>query len=396
MRAARALTVLLLLAIAARAARAIPTEVRIPPDIQPLPVADVLALTPEMREWAHAQVPRTLPPVERLDLLVQRLQAVDGASLQYDPWFNASAAEAFAARRFNCLSFSHLLIAMARELGLDAYYVQALYRERYDREGDLVLLAGHVTVGWGSGPRRWMVEFGNDAELERAQVRQLDDRRALALHYANLGATDLRRGDTPMALRALVTAVGVDPGASGAWVNLGVALRRRGDFAGAEASYRRAIEVEPEMVPGYSNLYGLLRASGRTKEAKALVSDIMSLERRDPWLLLSMGDECMEAHDLAGAERLFKQSRRAAPRESAPMAALAALALAKGDQPGARKWLKRAEELDPREPRLVSLRAALGLPQPRPVHSASTQPSLRGTAVAEPAAPVPTPPPSPN
>ena len=393
MRAARALAGLALLVVATRAARAIPTEVRIPPDIQPLPVADVLALTPEMRAWAHAQVPRTLPPVERLDLLVQRLQAVDGAALQYDAWFNASAAEAFAARRFNCLSFSHLLIAMARELGLDAYYVQALYRERYDREGDLVLLAGHVTVGWGSGPRRWMVEFGNDAELERAQVRQLDDRRALALHYANVGATDLRRGDTPMALRALVTAVGVDPGASGAWVNLGVALRRRGDFTGAEAAYRRAIEVDAEMVPGYSNLYQLLRATGRSKEAKALVTDIMNLAHRDPWLLLAMGDQCMEARDFAGAERLFKESRHAAPRESAPTAALAALALAKGDQPRARKWLKRAEELDPREPRLVSIRAALGLPQPPPLHAASVAPGAKGTVAP---APSPTPPPSPD
>lgn len=393
MRVARSLAILGLLAVATRAAGAIPTEVRIPPDIEPLPVSDVLALTPEMREWAHAQVPRTLPPVERLDLLVQRLQAIDGAALQYDAWFTASAAEAFAARRFNCLSFSHLLIAMARELGLDAYYVQALYRERYDREGDLVLLAGHVTVGWGNGPRRWMVEFGNDAELERAQVRQLDDRRALALHYANLGATDLRRGDTPMALRALVTAVGVDPGASGAWVNLGVALRRRGDFKSAEAAYRRAIEVDPEMLPGYSNLYQLLRASGRAKEAKALVSDIMSLEHRDPWLLLSMGDECMEARDFAGAERLFKESRHAAPRESAPNAALAALALATGNQPRARKWLARAEQLDPREPRLVSIRAKLGLPQPPPLHTASGEVSLKGTVAP---APAPTPPPSPN
>ena len=391
MKAARTLSVLVLLVIATRTARAIPTEVRIPPDIQPLPVADVLALTPEMREWAHAQVPRTLPPVERLDLLVQRLQAVDGAALHYDAWFNASAAEAFAARRFNCLSFSHLLIAMARELGLDAYYVQALYRERYDREGDLVLLAGHVTVGWGTGPRRWMVEFGNDAELERAQVRQLDDRRALALHYANVGATDLRRGDTPMALRALVTAVDVDPGASGAWVNLGVALRRRGDFTGAEAAYRRAIDVDPEMVPGYSNLYQLLRATGRAREARALVSDIMGLAHRDPWLLLAMGDECMQARDFAGAERLFKESRHTAPREAAPTAALAALALAKGDQSRARKWLKRAEELDPHEPRLVSIRAALGLPQPRTVHAAGGEVSLKGTV-----SPAPSPPPSPN
>ena len=173
----------------------------LPPGVQAVPVEDVLALTPAMRAWVHAQVPATLPPIERLDLLVRRLQAPDGAAMRYDAWFTASAAEAFAAHRFNCLSFSHLLVAMAREVGLDAYYLEARYRQRYDREGDLVLLAGHITVGWGDGPRRWVVDFGNEARLEKTRVRRLDDRRALALHYANLGAADLRHGD-PRGVRA--------------------------------------------------------------------------------------------------------------------------------------------------------------------------------------------------
>ncbi|HXT20237.1 MAG TPA: tetratricopeptide repeat protein [Thermoanaerobaculia bacterium] len=365
----------------------------IPSDVEPLPVTDVLALTPEMRQWVHAQVPRVLTPVEQLDLLVRRLQAPDGAALRYDAWFTAGAAEAFTEHRFNCLSFSHLMIAMARELGLNAYYLEARYRERYDREGDLVLLAGHITVGWGDGPRRWVVDFGNQAKIERVRVQQLDDRRALALHYANLGAADLRRGDARTALRALATAVEVDPGAAGAWVNLGVALRRRGDYTAAEAAYRKSIEVDSQLVPGFANLYSLLRASGRTREAKELVGSIMRLPRKDPWLLLAMGDECLEAHDLAGAERLFRQARRQVPDEAAPAAALAAWALAKGDQKQARKWVDRAEEIDLREPRLFKVRAALGLAQPPPLQAGVAEPAAAVTVAPVPAA---SPPPSPN
>jgi Flp pilus assembly protein TadD len=367
--------------------------VPIPSDVEPLPVTDVLALTPEMRQWVHAQVPVVLSPIERLDLLVRRLQAVDGAALRYDAWFTASAADAFAQHRFNCLSFSHLLIAMARELGLDAYYLEARYRERYDREGDLVLLAGHITVGWGDGPRRWVVDFGNQAKVERVRVQQLDDRRALALHYANLGAADLRRGDARTALRALATAVEVDPGAAGAWVNLGVALRRRGDFAAAEAAYREAIEVDPQMVPGFANLYSLLRASGRTREAKELVAAIMRLPRKDPWLLLAMGDECLEARDFRGAERLFHQARRQVPGDAAPSAALAAWALAKGDEEAARKWIRRAEEIDVREPRLYKLRTALRMPQPPALQADVADPATTVTVAPVAAS---TPPPSPN
>jgi Flp pilus assembly protein TadD len=388
-RALRRPALLVIAAVAVpRLAAAVPTTVSLPPDVVPLAVEDVLALTPEMRQWVRAQVPRTMSPTEKLDMLVHRLQAIDGAALRYDAWFNASAAGTFAARRYNCLSFSHLLIAMARELGIEAYYLEARYRQRYDREGDLVLLAGHITAGWGNGPRRWIVEFGNEPKLETARVRQLDDRRALALHYSNLGATHLRRGDPGAALAALVTAVEVDPGAAGAWVNLGVALRRRGDFRGAEAAYRRAIEVDAEVVPGFANLYALLRATGRGKEASELVSEIIRLRTKDPWLLLAVGEECLRVGDVPCAERLFKQSRKGAPTESAPAAALATAALARGDTAKALKWLRRAEELNPGEPRLVALRAALGLPPPA-LRTSSVQPRVV-------APPPDSPPPAPN
>lgn len=362
-----AAVVALLAALAAQPAAGT-TRVALPSDVVPSPLVDVLALTPEMRAWVHREIPGSLAPVERLNLLVRKLQAKDGAGMRYDAWYTVSAAEAFATRRFNCLTFSHLVVAMARELGLDAYYVEARYRERYNREGDLVLLAGHVTVGWGEGLRGWAVEFGPERRLDTSQVYRIDDRRALALHYANLGATALRNGDPAAALADLATAVAVDPRAGAAWVNLGVALRRRGDPAAAEASYRRAILEDDDLMPGYANLYALLRNTGRTAETAALVAQILRLPNRDPWLLLAMGDECMSVRDLAGAERLFRQAHARARDEAAPAAAIAALALARGDEPLARKWLRRAEQRDPREPRLVTLRAALGLPPlPPPV-----------------------------
>ena len=61
----------LAVALIARSAGAVPTEVALPKDVQPLPVEDVLALTPEMREWVHAQVPATMTPTARLDTMTR-------------------------------------------------------------------------------------------------------------------------------------------------------------------------------------------------------------------------------------------------------------------------------------------------------------------------------------
>jgi tetratricopeptide (TPR) repeat protein len=374
---------LLLASLGADSAAATPT-VELPSDVVPTPVVDVLALTPEMRRWVHGEVPTTLAPIEQLDMLVRKLQAKDGAGMRYDAWYTVSAAEAFTTRRFNCLTFAHLVVALARELGLDAYYIEARYRERYNREGDLVLLASHVTVGWGEGVRGWAVEFGPQRRLDTSQVHRIDDRRALALHYANLGAIALRNGDPDAALADLATAVAVDPGSGAVWVNLGVALRRRGDTAGAEASYRRAIHEDDNLMPGYANLYALLRLTGRKAETAALVAEIIRMPNRDPWLLLAMGDECMTARDLAAAERLFRQANARARDEAAPAAAMAALALRQGDEPKARKWFRRAEQRDPREPRLARVRAALGLP-PLPPLVVDETARVRATQPAAPA-----------
>jgi len=352
------------LVVAASPARADLPPLPLPADVTPATVEDVLAVTPEMRAWAHREVPAAGSAPERLDALVRRLQASDGAGLVYDPWFTAGAAQTFAARRFNCLAFSHLVVALARELGLPAYYVEAHGSERYGREGDLLLLAGHVTVGWGEGIQRWVIEFGDEQRIDPHRFQRIDDRRALALHYTNVGASSLRAGDVPGALSALAAAVRVDPRAGAAWVNLGVALRRRGMLDRAEQAYRRAIAVEPEVLPAWANLHALLLATHRAGDAAHLLDQVSKRPHRDPWLLLAMGDECVSTGDLRTARRLYEQAHDVAPDEAAPRAALAALALKNGDDRGARRWLRRAEAIDPHEPRLAPVRRALNVPEP--------------------------------
>lgn len=357
------LLALLLVTLASTAARAVPSPA-LPPEVTPVPVQDVLAVTPEMREWARREIPSNGSATQRLDLLVRRLQASDGAGLVYDPWFTAGAAETFAAKRFNCLAFSHLVVAMARELGLKAYYLEARGSERYARDGDLLLLAGHVTVGWGEGPQRWAIEFGSEKGLDPHRLHPIDDRRALALHYANLGAAALRNGDGLAALGELATAVQVDEQAGAAWVNLGVALRRRGQVEEAEKAYRHAIQVEPEVLPGWANLYALLRSVGRDRDAASLLADVASRPHADPWLLLALGDGCLETGDVKGARRLYEQAHDIAPEEAAPNAALASWAVRAGDTRRALRFLHRAEAIDPHEPRLIPVRIALKLPPP--------------------------------
>jgi tetratricopeptide (TPR) repeat protein len=330
----------------------------IPPDVVPVAISDPRALTPEIRQWVIERVPRLGTPVERLERLIAVL-STHQPELRYDPLFTAGATEVLATGRFNCVGYAHLIVALSREIGLETYYVEVRRSDRYRREGDLVLHAGHLAAAWGPAHDRRTVELEVARGIDYASGVRASDERAVALHYTNLGGEALIRGDVPAALSILATAIDVDPTAAGAWVNLGVALRRGGDNARAEAAYRQAIAVEPRAVAAYDNLYSLLQRVGRPDAADELLEIVTRRAGANPWLLLSVGDSCLRAGDLEGARRFYRRAHSLARSEAAPSAALAAWALAVGDAKEAERWLKRAETLDPEEPRLVALRARL-------------------------------------
>ena len=338
-----------------------PPAVPLPADVAPAPLVEALAVTPEMSSWVRERVPATMPSAERFDRLLEVIQAEHtGLALRYDAAATISAAEVFATRRFNCLAFAHLLVALGREVGLDLYYVEASGVERYRRDGDLVVLSAHVTVGWDEGPLRRVVDMVYGPRFDPRTGRRIPDRDALALHHVNLGAFLLRDGDLRAALPHLLAAVELAPHRATPWLDLGVALRRRGQLDAAEAAYRRAIAAEPEATGPYDNLYGLLVMRGRHDAAAELMAVLERGGKRNPWLLLSLGDTLLAAGDREGSLRFYRRALNAAPEEAAPAAALAAWYLGRGDEGRARRWWRRAAERDPTEPRLEPLARRLG------------------------------------
>ena len=120
----------------------------VPPGVAPAPPVKPLAVTPEMRAWVRERVGRAGAAEGRVDRLLRALQAPE-VGLRYDPFASRTAADVFADRRFNCLAFAHLFVALAREVGVEAYYLEVPRAERYRRAGDLVLHSGHVAAAWG-------------------------------------------------------------------------------------------------------------------------------------------------------------------------------------------------------------------------------------------------------
>src|SRR4051812_22036495 len=257
----------------------------------PASVVVPFEVTDEMRTWVHSQVPDSGSPEQRLELLLTAIVNPDGLGLTYEGGTTNTAREAFAARKANCLGFTSLFVGLARELAIPAFYLGVDDVERFERDGDLLVISGHVSAGFAvSGGKIKILEFTNAPKADYRHIRRVEDLTAVALYHANHGAELLRAGRLEEALPWLRKGVAIDPDLGDAWVDLGVGLRRAGDLDGAEAAYRRALEVNPQGASAYQNLAVLLRLRGHAKEADDLMALSTRASGQNPFSYLALGD----------------------------------------------------------------------------------------------------------
>jgi Flp pilus assembly protein TadD len=359
----------LLLGAALIAAAGCASTAGAPPDVERLlrsrgidPATLVVphAITDEMRDWVHRQVPDETPKDQRLARLLSSLVDPTGLKLEYEGRHTATAAEAFASHRANCLAFTALFVGLAREVGVPVVYLDVDDIEKFEKEGDLVVVSGHVSAGYNTGSEMKILDFSAAPAAQYRKIHAISDLTATALFYSNRGAEALRAGKGAEALEWLKKAVAIDPELGRAWINYGVALRRAGDVGGAEKAYRKSLEVEPTAISAYQNLASLLRSRGQDQEAGELLALSDRLGTRNPFIYLALGDLSLSHGRLDEARRFYRKSLHLYRDNAEPYAAMGLLALASGDTGDAAKWLRKAVAIDQENQRVKQLAGRLG------------------------------------
>jgi len=319
--------------------------------------------TPEMKAWVHEMVPPAITKDDdRLQHLLAALLDPKRLGLTYEAHYTGTAREVFASHRANCLAFTNLFVGLARELGVKVFYLDVDDIEKFEKEGDLVVISGHISTGYGSGRDVRILDFAAAPTVHYRAIRPISDRTAVALYYSNRGGELLRTGSQEEALKWLRTSVALDPELARAWINLGVALRRTGDGAGAEAAYRKALTIDPQAVSAYQNLASLLRLRGSDeaqKEAAELTALVERLGSRNPFDYLNLGDLALGHGRLDEARQLYRKALRLYHQSAEPYAAMGLWAVSAGDLREARKWLRKAAAIDPDNGRVKLLESRL-------------------------------------
>lgn len=266
--------------------------------------------------------------------------------LEYAQSPTYSAADAYWARKGNCLSFVNLFVGVARRSGLNPFYVEVKDYSRWNYREGMVVSHGHIVAGmYVNGDLRTYDFLPYRAKSYR-DFAPVDDVKATAHYYNNLGAESLLEGDVERARERFELAVALAPDFVKALNNLGVVRQREGHTEEALEAFRAGLELEPEDVALLTNVARVHQVRGDVELAADYLSRIEGLEHTNPFFFIYRGELALGQGDFQSAlDYMVKAYRRDGDLPEVHLG-LVKVYLALADMKRARHHLERALQLD--------------------------------------------------
>ena len=259
---------------------------------------DVLRLTPEMRKFAHKLVGTGLPPVDRARRLVRRLVRKEFFPKGFYTEDTLTAREVFHKRAGNCLSYTNLYVAMAREVGIRANFQLARVPPTWSSDNGYLVRSRHINV-LISDPRKpakdWItIDFNTVASASIYPHLPVSDAFALSSYYNNLAIDKLYEDDYKATISLLAQAIVLEPNNSDSWVNLAAVYSRNHKDTDAQAAFEAALRAEPGHESALAGLARLHKARGEHEIAARYTNEIKSRRERDPYFQFATAQAAYE------------------------------------------------------------------------------------------------------
>ncbi|MEM7017310.1 MAG: tetratricopeptide repeat protein [Pseudomonadota bacterium] len=258
-------------------------------EVPETPKVDVLALTDETKNWAKSRGTTYPHAKTRLKRLIQAMIDDGLLSLEYDQNHSLTAQETFEARQGNCLSFSLLFVALAREVDINVQFQMVEVPPSFSIDEELVFLNNHINVSI-TGIRsdvqftqNYVVDFNSAEYNGNYKTRRVSDTYAVSLYHGNIAAELLADGQHLAAFRHLKRALRLSPNIAGLWVNLGVLYSRKGLLRPAEQAFHRALAVNANDRSALVNLAKVTSKLGRLAESRAYMQRIQRHLQLNPY-----------------------------------------------------------------------------------------------------------------
>jgi Flp pilus assembly protein TadD len=308
--------------------------------------AQVMALSPELRTRLNDEVlTGAKSPHARFNRLLHLVFDPGGLNLIYQDDATRTVAQAYATHAANCLSFTMLFIALAREAGLDARPQEIRETLAWRQDSGIFYRVDHVNTVVRIADTEYLVDILRDSVIALHAPETVSDQRLLAHYYNNLAMADLAQNRIAPAMQEMKTALGLDAGYATNWSNAGVLYARDGDDAAAEKAYAKALDLEPNNTSALANMVNLAERRGDHARAEEFRQRLDSRQQADPFFHFLQAEEDEQAGDYVHAIEHYRRAIRLHSGEPRFYAALAHAYALSGDNRSAIKALSRAELL---------------------------------------------------
>jgi Flp pilus assembly protein TadD len=241
-------------------------------------------LDDDMKAFVAENVDGSRAGRERMRRLLSAMVESGLMSLDYDDARTKTARQTFHDRVGNCMSFTALFVALAREADLEVTFQTVEVPPIWYADSDLVILNNHVNAlvkqNFGS---RIVVDF-NVTELKGDyETREVSDEYALALYYNNVAMDALRKGDLEQSFRLLKKSIETYPDIAGNWANLGVIYSRSDEDDYAIAAYHKALDLDRKHRPSLTNLASIYQGRGDSERAEYHARQVRRYQDQNPY-----------------------------------------------------------------------------------------------------------------
>lgn len=258
-------------------------------DISDISSDGIFTLNDEMRDYVASKMKSNLPARSRLKILIQGMIEDGLLTLDYDPNLTYTAIETFENRQGNCLSFSILFTALAREANLDVTFQIVDIPPSFRSDGEMVLLNNHINVLVSevrsdvNFNRDYVVDFNTAEYNGNYDTRKVTENYAIALYFSNLAVESMQEGNLKNAFRYLKKGIATDSTIAGLWVNLGVLYSRFENYDMAEQMYHQALSIQPSNPSALVNLVSTLNHLGRDEESEYYLRKVAYYRDHNPY-----------------------------------------------------------------------------------------------------------------
>ena len=284
---------------------------------------DVFAVSPEMKRYLAGDIAADSKLKGPQQGLFDALYSRDQLQLDYESDMTRNAAQAFAARRGNCLSLVIMTAAFAKEMGLNVTYGQIYLEPTWSRSGEMYVMIGHVNLTLGQRfsevrshyyqSDKLTIDFLPPSEVRGLKTRVIPEKTIVAMYMNNRAVEAMADGQLDDAYWWAREAVKQDPRFTSPYNTLGAIYQRHGDLKAAERVLSYALTREPKNTRVMSNLATVLDALGRSAEAGELRTELAQLEPEPAFSYFNRGLAAMSHGDYKLAKAMFAKEVDRAP-----------------------------------------------------------------------------------